>query len=102
MQLKPARLDHRIVEEQASFSISPMQNSPFWKFPKIQARSYSLIGKVILASGILAIGIKELGPKLKVPATLTVVWAFILLPTVLMGLALGLQYCWQRRQVRDL
>jgi hypothetical protein len=79
-----------------------MHDSPFWKFPKIQTRSYSPIGKVILASGILAFGIKELGPQLKIPATLLVVWACILLPTVLMGLALGLQYFWQRRQVRDL
>jgi hypothetical protein len=79
-----------------------MHDSPFWKFPKIQTRSYSLIGKVILASGILAIGIKELGPQLKIPATLPVVWACVLLPTVLMGLALGLQYFWQRRQVSNL
>jgi hypothetical protein len=58
----------------------------------MQTSSYSFIGKVILASGILAIAIKELGPKLEIPATLTVVWAFVLLPTVVMALALGLQY----------
>jgi hypothetical protein len=102
MHLKSARLDRRIVGEPASFSVSLMHDSPFWKFPKVQTRSYSLMGKVLLASGILAVAIKELGPSLKIPATLTVVWAFVLLPTVLMGLALGLQYFWQRRQVRDL
>lgn len=68
----------------------------------MQTHRYSLIGKVLLASGILAIAIKELGPQLKIPATLPVVWTFVLLPTVLMSLALGLQYVWQRHQVRDL
>jgi hypothetical protein len=69
----------------------------------MQIHRYSLIGKVLLASGgILAVAIKELGPQLKIPATLPVVWACVLLPTVLMSLALGLQYFWQRHQVRDL
>jgi hypothetical protein len=90
------------VGEQASFSLNAMNDSPFWKFPKLQPQSYSLVGKVILASGILAVGIKELGPQLKIPATLIVVWTCVLLPTILMGLALGLQYFWQRRQISDL
>jgi hypothetical protein len=68
----------------------------------MQASSYSFIVKLILASGILAVSIKALGPQLKIPATLPVVLAFVLLPTVLMSLALGLQYFLQHRQVRDL
>jgi hypothetical protein len=68
----------------------------------MQASSYSFIAKLILASAILSVSIKEIGPQLKIPATLAVVLAFILLPTLLMSLALGLQYFLQHRQVRDL
>jgi hypothetical protein len=68
----------------------------------MQTSSYRFIAKLILVSAILAVSIKEIGPQLKVPETLSVVLAFVLLPTVLMSLALGLQYVLQRRQVRDL
>ena len=68
----------------------------------MQTSSYSFIAKLILASGILAVSIKEIGPQLKISATLPVVLAFVLLPTVLMSLTLGLQYFLQHRQVRDL
>jgi hypothetical protein len=68
----------------------------------MQTSSYSFIGKLILVSAILAVCIKEFGPPLRVPATLTVVLAFVLLPTMLMSITLGLQYLWQRRQVQDL
>lgn len=68
----------------------------------MQTSSYRFIAKLILVSAILAVSIKEIGPQLKVPETLGIVLVFVLLPTVLMSLALGLQYVLQRRQVGDL
>jgi hypothetical protein len=102
MRLKSARLDHRIIGEPALLGIPLSNHRPFWNFSKMQTSSYRFIAKLILMSAILAVSIKEIGPQLKVPETLSVVLVFVLLPTVAMSLALGLQYFLQRRQVEDL
>jgi hypothetical protein len=57
----------------------------------------SFILKVLLASAAISVVIKSIGPRLEIPATTSVVLTFVLLPTVLMGLALGIQYQMQRR-----
>jgi hypothetical protein len=62
----------------------------------MQTSSYGFIGKVIALSAIVSIGIKEIGPQLAVPATQPIVLTLVLLPTMLMGLALGLQYRFKR------
>jgi hypothetical protein len=102
MRLKLARLDHRIIGEPALLSIPLSHHRPFWKFSKMQTSSHRFIAKLILVSAILAVSIKEIGPQLKVPETLSVVLVFVLLPTVLTSLVLGLQYFLQHRQVGDL
>ncbi len=63
----------------------------------MQASSYRFIGKVVIVSGLISLGIKAIGPELAIPATSAVVLSLVLLPTVLMGLALGLQYFLQHR-----
>lgn len=63
----------------------------------MQASSYRFIGKVIIGSGLISWGIKAIGPQLAVPETSTVVFSLVLLPAILMGLALGLQYFLQHR-----
>ena len=68
----------------------------------MQTSSYGFIGKVIAISAIVSIGIKEVGPQLAIPATQPIVLALVLVPTVLMGLVLGLQYILKRRQVSNL
>jgi hypothetical protein len=63
----------------------------------MQNSNYGFIGKLIAISAIVALGIKEIGPQLAIPATQPIVLALVLLPTVLMGLILGLQYRLERR-----
>ena len=63
----------------------------------MQTNSYGFIGKVIAISAIVSIGIKEIGPQLAIPATPAIVMTLVLLPTVLMGLVLALQYLFQSR-----
>jgi hypothetical protein len=58
---------------------------------------FSFILKVLIASAAISVGIKRIGPLLAIPASPSVVLTFVLLPTVLMGLALGIQYRIQRR-----
>jgi hypothetical protein len=62
----------------------------------MQTSSIRFMGKVLIASGIVAVGIKEMGPQLDVPATPAIVMGLVLLPTVFVGLALLLQYRLQR------
>ncbi len=61
------------------------------------ASMFSFILKVLIASAAISVGIKYIGPLLAIPASTSVVLTFVLLPTVLMGLALGIQYRTQRR-----
>jgi hypothetical protein len=63
----------------------------------MQTSSYGFIGKLLVISAVLSMGIKEIGPQLTIPATPTIVMTLVMLPTVLMGLALALQYRFQRR-----
>jgi hypothetical protein len=63
----------------------------------MQASSYRFIGKVIIVSGLISLSIKALGPQLAVPQTPAIVLSLVLMPTALMGLALGLQYFLQHR-----
>jgi hypothetical protein len=58
----------------------------------MQTRPFSFIAKVLVASALISVGIKTVGPQLNIPATSGVVLAMILLPSLLIGLALGLQY----------
>jgi hypothetical protein len=57
----------------------------------------SFILKVLIASAAISVGIKQIGPLLAIPASMSVILTFVLLPTVLMGIALGIQYRAQRR-----
>lgn len=50
-----------------------------------------------MASAAISVGIKQIGPLLAIPASMSVILTFVLLPTVLMGIALGIQYQAQRR-----
>ena len=63
----------------------------------MQTSSYGFIGKLLVVSAIVSIGIKEIGPQLAIPATPAIVITLVLLPTVLMGLVLTLQYHFQSR-----
>jgi hypothetical protein len=63
----------------------------------MQASSYRFIGKVVIVSGLISFGIKAIGPRLAVPETPAIVLSLVLLPPVLMGLALGIQYFLQHR-----
>ncbi|WP_404784550.1 hypothetical protein [Altericista sp. CCNU0014] len=63
----------------------------------MQASSYRFIGKVVIVSGLISFAIKAIGPQLAIPKTPTVAMVLVLLPAILMGLALGLQYSLQRR-----
>jgi hypothetical protein len=58
----------------------------------MQSSQFSFIAKVLAASAFLSIVIKTLGPQLNIPATSSVVLAMVLLPSLLMGLVLGIQY----------
>lgn len=48
-----------------------------------------LILKVMLLSGVIATGIKTLGPQLAVPETTTIALTVVLLPSLIMSLILG-------------
>jgi uncharacterized membrane protein YvlD (DUF360 family) len=61
------------------------------------ASMFSFILKVLIASAAISVGIKRIGPLLAIPASPTVILTLVLLPTVLMGLALSIQYRTQRR-----
>ena len=74
----------------------PVHNGLF-KITLMQTSSYGFIGKVIAISAIVSIGIKEIGPQLAISATQPIVLTLVLLPTVVMGLVLGLQYLFERR-----
>lgn len=63
----------------------------------MQTSQFSFIAKVLAASALISVGIKTLGPQLNLSATSGIVLAMVLLPSVLMGLALGLQYRLKRR-----
>lgn len=69
----------------------------FSKIIPMQTSSYGFIGKLLVVSAILSIGIKEIGPQLAIPATQPIVLTLVLLPTVVMGLVLGVQYLFERR-----
>jgi hypothetical protein len=58
----------------------------------MQTPQFSFIAKVLVASALISVGIKTVGPQLNLPATSGLVLAMVLLPSVLMGLALGIQY----------
>jgi hypothetical protein len=60
-------------------------------------RQLSLIFKVLIASAALSVGIKTLGPHLFIPATSGVALTLVLLPTLILGLVLGVQYRLQHR-----
>jgi hypothetical protein len=63
----------------------------------MQNHQFGFIGKVVAASALISIGIKTLGPQLNLSATSSLVLVMVLLPSVLMGLALGIQYRLKRR-----
>ena len=48
-----------------------------------------LILKVLMASLLIAIAIKYLGPQLSVPATSSIALTAVLLPTIILAIALG-------------
>jgi hypothetical protein len=50
-----------------------------------------------VASTLISVGIKTFGPQLNLSATSSLVLAMVLLPSILMGLALGVQYQLKRR-----
>jgi hypothetical protein len=58
----------------------------------MQNSQFSFIAKVLATSALISVGIKTLGPQLNLSATSSIVLAMVLLPSVLMGLALGLQH----------
>ncbi len=62
----------------------------------MQTSSYGFIGKLLVVSAILSVGIKAMGPQLAIPATQPIILTLVLLPTMLMGLVLGLQYRFKR------
>jgi hypothetical protein len=51
--------------------------------------SVELILKVLLASALISVGIKSVGPMLPIPGTSAVAIAIVLTPTVVMTLLLG-------------
>jgi hypothetical protein len=53
--------------------------------------------KVLLASALISVGIKALGPQLLLSPTSGVVLAMVFLPSIFVAVGLGLQYRWQRR-----
>ncbi len=63
----------------------------------MQLSQFSFIAKVLATSALISAGIKTLGPQLNLSATSSLVLAMILLPSLLMALALGLQYRLKRR-----
>jgi hypothetical protein len=72
--------------KQFSFPVLAMQPQPI----PIWISEGGLILKVMLLSGIIALGIKLLGPQLRVPETTTVALMVVLLPAVIIGLILGI------------
>lgn len=63
----------------------------------MQTSIYGFIGKLLVVSALVSIGIKEIGPQLAIPATQPIVLTLVLLPTVVMGLVLALQHHFQHR-----
>jgi hypothetical protein len=63
----------------------------------MQTLQFSFIAKVLAASALISVGIKTLGPQLNLSATSSLVLAIVLLPSILMSLALGIQYRLKRR-----
>jgi hypothetical protein len=55
------------------------------------------LAKVIAFSVAISVGIKTIGPRLPIPATNAVAATMVVLPALLLGLALGVQYRLQRR-----
>jgi hypothetical protein len=63
----------------------------------MQPLQFSFIAKVLVASTLISVGIKTFGPQLNLSATSSLVLVMVLLPSILMGLALGVQYQLKRR-----
>jgi hypothetical protein len=63
----------------------------------MQLYQFSFVSKVLVASALISVGIKTLGPQLNLPDTTGLVITIVLLPSVIVGLALGLQYQLKRR-----
>jgi hypothetical protein len=58
----------------------------------MQLYQFSFVSKVLVASALISVGIKTLGPQVNLPDTTGLVITIVLLPSVIVGLALGLQY----------
>jgi uncharacterized membrane protein len=63
----------------------------------MQTLQFRFIVKVLVASALISVGIKTVGPQLNLSATSDLVLAMVLLPSTVMGLALGIQYQLKRR-----
>ncbi|HEY9825732.1 MAG TPA: hypothetical protein V6D19_09815 [Stenomitos sp.] len=57
----------------------------------------SFIFKLLMLSTLVSVAIKTLGPRLPIPATSPVALILVLLPTLIMAIALGVQYQMQHR-----
>ena len=59
----------------------------------------SFVLKVLTVSGLISVGIKTLGPELKLSGTTAMVLAVVLLPSILLGAGLLFQLLWKQRQI---
>lgn len=64
----------------------------------MQSRPFSFVAKVLVTSALLSYAIKIFGPQLNLSATPSSILTVVLMPSLLMGMALGLQYWRQHRK----
>jgi hypothetical protein len=65
--------------------------------PPIPTDTVRFLAKVIVLSAVISVAIKTIGPLLPIPATNAVAGTMVVLPALLLGLALGVQYRLQHR-----